>query len=118
MLDSSRRMPFVNFAQRLAHRAQAALIALRLGVLGEAVGQDDRPVDASRITSSARDFVRVARQPVAAVGALLGKQQARLHQLLQDLRKQRQRDPIRVRNVLGATRSLAPVAKCRRAISP
>ena len=33
----------MHFAQRLAHRAQVALIAF--GVLGEALRQDDRTVD-------------------------------------------------------------------------
>ena len=92
---------FVDLAQRFAHRAQRALVALhRLGVLGEALGQDDRAVDGADHFQRA-DFVRIASQPVAAVGALLGDQQARLGQLLQDLRQQRQGDPVGLGDVLG-----------------
>ena len=44
----------------------------------------------ARITSSAEMSARIARQPVAAVGAVCGRQKTRFAELLQKFREQRQ----------------------------
>ena len=64
----------MHFPQRLAHRAKIALIAL--GVFGEAMRQNNRPVDGPDHFER-RNLMRIARQPVSTVGSLFGDQQAR-----------------------------------------
>ena len=88
----------MHFAERLAHRAQRGLIAAR--VLREALGQDNGAVDGSHDLQCV-DVLGVPRKPVAAVGALLGNEQTAPGQFLQDLRKQRQGNPVSLGDVLS-----------------
>jgi len=94
---------FVNFAERLAHRAQVALIAL--GVFGEALGQDDWAVDGADHFQGG-DVARFASQAIAAARALFGNQKASAGEFLQDFREQRERDAVSVGNILGARGAL------------
>jgi hypothetical protein len=105
----------MHFAQRLANRAAIALIAF--GVLGEALRQNDGAVDGADHFER-RNIPRIARQPIAAIRALLGNQQAAARQFLQDFRKQGQRNAVIVGDILGACAPRGLPARCRRAISP
>jgi len=91
----------VNFTQRLAHRAELALVAFdRFIMLGEALRQNNRTVDAADHFKR-RDLVRIAGQLITARRPLLGYQQAGTYQGLQYLGKQRQRYPVPVGYLLG-----------------
>src|SRR5208337_2148918 len=53
------------------------------------------------------DVPRILGKPVAAVGSMLGSQEPGFHQLLEDLRKQRERDLVRAGDLFGADAHLA-----------
>src|SRR5580698_4667931 len=72
-----------------------------IAVLGEARRQKNRPVNSADHLIR-RDLFRIARQLVAAIGPVLRPQEPVLHQLLQDLREQRRRDPVGLGDLLGA----------------
>jgi len=98
----------MDFTQRLADRAQFALRAFLTIVFGEAMRQDDGAVQGPDHLQRG-NFLRRARQPVSAVGALLGDQKTGASKLLQDLRKQGQRDAVGLGNIFrrGACTSIA-----------
>src|SRR5438309_4426122 len=87
----------MHFSQWLANRTQGALIAV--GVLGETLRQDNRPVDSADHFEGG-NLVRIARQAVSPIGALFRNQETAFGQRLENLRKQRQRNAIRFGNGL------------------
>ena len=93
----------MDFAKRLAHRAERALIAL--GMFGEALREDDGAVDGADHFERS-DVTRLASQTIAAVRALLGNEESGPRELLKNLRQQRQRDAVSVGNILSARGAL------------
>ena len=86
----------MHFTQRLFDIACAGLVASAMvcETRRQKNGSVDRPDHLKR-----RNLPRGPRQTVAAVRAMLGKQETILPQLLQYLRKQRQRNLVRIRDL-------------------
>ena len=98
--------PFVHLAKGFAHRAQLALRAFhRLRMLGKALGQDNGSVNGANYIERI-DIPCGTGQPVSAMDALFRGQQSNPNQLLQNLRKQGQRNPLAFGDILsrGAVR--------------
>ena len=70
-------------------------------MVGKTSGQNNRTIDRTDRLER-RNFPRRPGKTVTTVGALLRNQKAGLGELLQHLRKDRQRNVIRLRNILRA----------------
>src|SRR5579875_2009553 len=81
--------------------------------LRKTIGEHDRSVDGADHLES-RDLARIAREPVAAIGAVLGGKKTAFAQLLQQLGKNRQRDATGIGDFFGADGlPVAPQAQCK-----
>src|SRR5271156_1514208 len=95
----------MNLLQRVPNNALVGMAAI--AVLGETRRQKNGAVNEPDHLER-RNQPRIACQFVAAVGPMLGSQEAVLRQLLKDLREQRLRDSVQVGNYLR-TRAFGPM---------
>lgn len=89
--------------QRLSNNAPLRVAALTM--FGEAGGQNDRSINLANHFKRVNRLGR-PRQPISAIRTLLASQQSGPNQLLQDLGEKRQRNPIALRNLFRASRTV------------
>src|SRR5438034_890612 len=87
------------FLERIANNALIGVATIAM--LGEAGREKNRPIDGANHFQGG-DVAGLAGQPVAAISPMLGSQKSVLDQLLQDLRKQGQRDAVHLGDFFGA----------------